>query len=739
MIFFGNKDRPFDLGPYPLERLPRDESVIGQESARPQLSRPARPAVDDKNPLAISLDKYHDIFRGLGTVDPERPRAPVPDDLARRATDIKGAIYFLDASQAGICVMPASAWYADAEGAAHKYAIVIMQAHGRVPEPENLAFPWARGQEQAAADFRSYEIAIAIAQHIQFMGFKSKAHDRATGDVDLDRLTVLAGLGLRSGDGVDNPYLGQEFGVAVVTTDYDLATDLPLGPGAKRGKGLGYWLGVGGATPGIEWNRRRKRRSDLGIFPMEQVDRVDRPTTLILDEEVPRVPKRAEFFERAVRGDLGEKAQIERNRFAFKHPFAQAMVSLIISMVPHQGGKPEPKPAEGFEDPAANSRAIKSLSYFLGAELTGICEVPRYAWYSHNKKGEEITPYNKYAVVMLIDQGYETMEGASGDDYISGAQSMRAYMRGAEIAGVMGDMLRQLGFSSRSQTNADSDVLQIPVTLWAGLGELSRIGELILNPFMGPRLKTVVLTTDIPLEVDKPIDFGLQYFCSNCYKCARECPCDSISWGEKVMFNGYEIWKPDAERCARYRVTNPKGLACGRCMKTCPLNKVVTWQGPLMTRIASWFGVNQRWAKPFLVPIAVWLDDALRHGVRNPVKKWWLDLEIVDGACVLPPKGVNQRDLNLDHKIDPAKQKMAYYHANMMPPGNKMDAEPVDRKEAMRLKELLETPAQALARLKSGGAKPVHYEATPPLVAEMASEKQTEDATAIWDGGSRET
>ena len=24
-------------------------------------------------------------------------------------------------------------------------------------------------------------------------------------------------------------------------------------------------------------------------------------------------------------------------------------------------------------------------------------------------------------------------------------------------------------------------------------------------------------------------------------KCARECPCDAISWGDKVMFNGYEM------------------------------------------------------------------------------------------------------------------------------------------------------------------------------------------------------
>ena len=169
------------------------------------------------------------------------------------------------------------------------------------------------------------------------------------------------------------------------------------------------------------------------------------------------------------------------------------------SMVPVQDG-----PVNGdadtaaYADPAANSHAIKSLSYLLGADMTGICEIPDYAWFSHGATGEPIDIKHKYAVVMLIDQEYETMEGASGDDWISGAQSMRAYMRGAEIAGVMADFLRSQGFGARAQTNADSEVLQIPLVLWSGLGELSRIGELVLNPFVGPRFKSVVLTTAVP-------------------------------------------------------------------------------------------------------------------------------------------------------------------------------------------------------------------------------------------------
>ena len=119
--------------------------------------------------------------------------------------------------------------------------------------------------------------------------------------------------------------------------------------------------------------------------------------------------------------------------------------------------------------------------------------------------------------------------------------------------------------------------------------------------------------------------------------------------------------------------------------------------------------------KPLLVPIAVWLDDWLGHGIRNPLKKWWLDMEIVDGNAIEPSKGVNQRDLNIKHKVDPTEQKIAYYHANDMPPPNSTDAVVIDRKAALKAKELLETPLEALARIAAGEAKPKHYIPTPPL------------------------
>ena len=137
---------------------------------------------------------------------------------------------------------------------------------------------------------------------------------------------------------------------------------------------------------------------------METLTRVSRPTTLILDDEIPRVPQRAKFFMRARGGDLGAKAEREVSRFAFKHPLTHGMMGPLRALVPHQDDNPEPHAHKtNLTDAQANTRAIQTLAYHLGVDLTGICEIPQYAWYSHRPDGTDTEPYHRYAVVMLID------------------------------------------------------------------------------------------------------------------------------------------------------------------------------------------------------------------------------------------------------------------------------------------------------------------------------------------------
>jgi reductive dehalogenase len=685
MRIFSNRHRPVHLGPFPLERIGRLARPPDLAAARDDFPAPST------TPLGRIVNEYIALFEQFRAEPPASERAPYPADPLRLANELKANCYFLNASLAGCCEVPESAWLG-APVAAHRYALAIVVEFGRAPEAGNLAREWVRGAEYDCALLRAAEIAVISASFLRRLGFGASAHTRDRTEVSHAKILVAAGLARWSDGKLVAPFVGSRFASCIVTTSEALAADLPLGPALADG-GLGWWLGTGGTETWWERWLARRRPSHASRYPMEKIRRVGQTTTLILEDEVPRVPKRANFFTRALAGDLGEKARRERWRFAYKTPIADAYVKLIRAMVPLQGGEAAPGVDPRTRDPEANARAIKSLMYYLGTDLAGCCEAKAYCWYSHQDDGTPIAPYHRGAIVMLVDQGFETMEGASGDDWISGAQSMRAYMRGGEICGVVAAFIRTLGWGARSQTNADSDVLQLPLVLLAGLGELSRIGELVLNPFVGPRFKSAVITTDLPLAWDRPIDFGLQDTCARCMKCARECPCSAIPFGDKVMFNGYEMWKPDVERCTRYRVTNPHGSACGRCMKTCPYNH----EGLLAHRAFLWAAIHL----PFARSAIVRLDDAIGNGSINPAKTWWTDLEIVDGK-VAKPKGTNRRGLSPDRAAAPPKaHEIAYYPAPAMPPPDAKQPVPLDRKRALAVRP--ETPAQARIRHSKKG------------------------------------
>lgn len=424
----------------------------------------------------------------------------------------------------------------------------------------------------------------------------------------------------------------------------------------------------------IRLRSRKRRPMHLGRYPMEKIKRVETPTTLITDD-IKRAPKRADGFVRAFFGDMGKKPAKEIRRFITKNPLNAAIGHLHWKQVPIHRGDPHPEKAPLPNDPAEITKHIKSLAHFMDADMVGICEMPEWAWYSHDIKGNEIKAAHKYAIVIVIDQGWDTFEGSSGDDWVSGAQSYRAYLNGSTCATIIADYIRRLGYPAQSHSNADGDVQQVPLMLLAGLGELSRIGEVILNPFLGPRHKTAIITTDLPLVPDKPIDFNLQNFCDKCRKCARECPAQAIPFGDKVMYNGYEIWKPDIGKCTTYRVTNPKGSACGRCMKMCPWNK----EGLLTHRLTMWMAIKWSWTHRLLI----WLDDKMGYGIRNPVKRWWWDLENKEKDGPVGRAEANERDLHLDRTKQKDHRPGAVYPPERWPAPDRKEPMPLDRKQGI--------------------------------------------------------
>ena len=301
-------------------------------------------------------------------------------------------------------------------------------------------------------------------------------------------------------------------------------------------------------------------------------------------------------------------------------PFVDGMVAAHQAPVPN--------------DPAVLARHIKETAYFLRADAAGVCELPQYAVYSHKfdfmnpDAGEVPVELNhKYAIAVLIDQDYRTSHATSGSDWISNAMSMLSYSTSGFVAIILAEYIRRLGYPAKAHYAPFYDIVVPPILLLAGLGEMSRIGDSVIHPFLGPRFKAAVVTTDLPLLPDKPIDFGLQDFCSKCKKCARECPSGAISDGNKEMFNGYEKWPVDIKRCTGMRVGNQRGSGCGTCIKVCPWNKPYT----PFHRSVGWAMRHSALARS----LAIWGDDFLGYGKPDYSKKWWFDLEDVNGDGIL--------------------------------------------------------------------------------------------------------
>lgn len=376
---------------------------------------------------------------------------------------------------------------------------------------------------------------------------------------------------------------------------------------------------------------RDQNRKHPDPFPVGSLKRVNRPTTLIREDEVHRKDEREGGFHRSGRGDFGPFLQKEYRRFVAKHPLSAALLKMSKTLADREvvDGPAAAKQAPLTGDPEAMSRHIKETAYFLRADLVGICKLPSYAVFSHSRwGGESIELDHKYAIAILVDQDWRTTSAFTGNDWISNSMSFMSYSTSAFIACNLADYIRRLGYPARAHHAMNYQVVVPPILLLAGLGEMCRIGDIVLNPFLGPRFKAAVVTTDLPLTVDKPIDFGLQDFCKKCKKCARECPSGAISMGGKIMFNGYERWPLDVEKCTGMRVGNQRGCGCGTCIKVCPWNKPDT----SFHRLVNWTVRHV----PVIRRMAVWADDILGYGKPEEEWKWWLDLERVDGELKVP-------------------------------------------------------------------------------------------------------
>ncbi|MBI9069022.1 MAG: reductive dehalogenase [Salinivirgaceae bacterium] len=227
---------------------------------------------------------------------------------------------------------------------------------------------------------------------------------------------------------------------------------------------------------------------------------------------------------------------------------------------------------------------IKKWSKKLGAINMGVCELQKHHLYSYRGRGKEygnkVENNHKYAIAFTVEMDKDFLAtGPAGPTLMESAQQ---YLNSGIIAIQVAKFIRELGYEACAHIDGDYEVVCPLVARDAGLGEIGRMG-LLMTPKLGPRIRIAVVTTNLPLLINKrKPDYTVQSFCAICKKCANVCPSQAISKNNKIEIEGINRWQINQEKCFSYWCTS--GTDCGRCMSVCPyshpnnlLHNMVRW------------------------------------------------------------------------------------------------------------------------------------------------------------------
>ena len=221
------------------------------------------------------------------------------------------------------------------------------------------------------------------------------------------------------------------------------------------------------------------------------------------------------------------------------------------------------------DDPGEMSLQVKRASKLFGASLVGICKLNRHWLYAD----VEIPKNCENVIVIAIEM--DPIGIATSPAVPAAAATGIGYSKMAFVAALLGEFIRNLGFEAVQAGN--DTALSIPLAIDAGLGQLGRNG-LLITPKFGPRVRLCKIFTDLPLEVDKPIDFGVTQFCKKCKLCAEVCEVGAISKETEPSFQiacrsnnpGALKWYVNGELCYQFWCEN--GTDCSTCIAVCPYN-----------------------------------------------------------------------------------------------------------------------------------------------------------------------
>jgi len=275
---------------------------------------------------------------------------------------------------------------------------------------------------------------------------------------------------------------------------------------------------------------------------------------------------------------------------------------------------------------------IKGLCKQLGADLVGVAELNPLWVYSRRGQihqgnwqdwGKELPIPHKYVVVFGFGMDLDLVRTAPFSP--CDLEVYHQYAKAVVVSVQMAHCLASMGYEAKAHHLRAQDIMLVPAAVDAGLGQVSRCGNLITREF-GTRLRLGAITTDAQLVVDQPVDLGVTEFCEACAKCARQCPLGAIPRGSRTIVNGSLRWPVDPEKC--YEYWTKSGTHCSLCQSCCPWSH----DDSLIHRALKTTAVNCY----RMHPIMVWADDFF-YGkkINSRLGPKWIDFRHQPGKEIM--------------------------------------------------------------------------------------------------------
>lgn len=355
--------------------------------------------------------------------------------------------------------------------------------------------------------------------------------------------------------------------------------------------------------------------------PKERID--ERDVMFSRNELIPGTQEYDTYYKnhpgkKALDDHFREKPGLLNSKATFHNPYAfsaaKAAFFAVRSLRPAINGKVSDHQQE--IEPHQAVKFIRSWAKKLGAADCGIALMKDYHFYSVKGRKEQygmpVSNDHKYGIAITVEMDHQMIVPAPQSPVVM--ESSQQYFNSGSIAVMIAAFIRELGYPAKAHIDGNYEIICPLVARDAGLGEIGRMG-LLMAPRLGPRVRIAVVTTDIPLIIDEPLnDQTLTEFCTYCKKCAFVCPSKAIPFGERQNIDSVKRWQINSEACFTYWCI--AGTDCTRCMATCPYSHPDNWFHRMVR-----FGIKH---SLLFRKMAVFMDDVFygKKPKRKDIPSW---------------------------------------------------------------------------------------------------------------------